>query len=142
MRARMREEAARKRREREQREREQAERDRRILERATNLVQNRTITDLEEARQIIDNHERHQRFLHELIPSAQEVNLHLSSPSDGVPYAVPVARRRMFNPFTRIPTAQAVREGDIELARTVEANDEPTVAVGGNNHHRRRKKKH
>jgi hypothetical protein len=134
MRAREREAAARERLIQQQRERQQAERDRHILERARRLLPNRTITDLEEARQIIDNQEQHQRFLRELIPRAREV-------SDVVPYAVPVARRRIFNPFARIQTAQAVRDEDIEFAREVEASDEPFVAVGGNNRNRRRKKR-
>jgi hypothetical protein len=130
MRAREREAAARERLIQQQRERQQAERDRHILERARRLLPNRTITDLEEARQIIDNQEQHQRFLRELIPRAREV-----------PYAVHVARRRIFNPFARIPTAQAVRAEDIESTREVEASDEPFVAVGGNNRNRRRKKR-
>ena len=95
------------------------------------MVPNRTITDLEEARQIINNHKRHQRFLHELIPLAQDVS--------ETPYAVPVTRRRFS--LSWIPTARPVRDEDIESAREVEASDEVPVAVGGNNHHRRRKKR-
>ena len=113
------------------RQEREAERIRNTLASANRLVPNRTITDLEEAQQIINNHERHQRFLHELIPRAQDVS--------EVPYAVPVTRRRFS--FTRIPTAQPVRDGDTESAREVEVSDRSPVAIGGNSRNRRRKKR-
>ena len=94
---------------RQEQQARQAEQERYILASANRLVPTRTITDLEEAMQIISDRERHQRFLHELIPLAQEVS--------EVPYAVPTTRR--FFSLRPTPIAQPVINEDIELAREV-----------------------
>ena len=99
------------------------------LRRANQIIPNRDITDLHEAQEIIDDHERHERFIHSLIPEAVETK--------NVPYAREVNRSlRSYIPgSSKIPMAEGIDEGKIPMATEVER-----VRVGGRKTKRRRKK--
>ena len=100
------------------------------LRRANQIIPNRDITDLHEAQEIIDDHERHERFIHSLIPEAVETK--------NVPYAREVNRRSLRSYFpgsSKIPMAEGIDEGKIPMATEVER-----VRVGGRKTKRRRKK--
>ena len=107
--------------------REQREAD--IIRRANELMPNRDITDLSEAEGIVEDHERHESLMYDLIPVAVDL-------SGGVPLAIE-AKQSLWSylPWRSIPTAEVVDEGKIPMATEVER-----VRVGGRKTKRRRKK--
>jgi len=100
------------------------------LRRANEIIPNRDITDLREAQQIIDDHERHERFMYNLIPVAKETR--------DVPFAR-VTRRSLGSYIpgsSKIPTADVVDEENIPMA--VEAKMQ---RVGGKKTRKKKKRK-
>jgi hypothetical protein len=100
------------------------------LRRANEIIPNRDITDLREARQIIDDHERHEGFMYNLIPVAKETG--------DVPHAIE-AKRSLGSYIlgsSKIPTADVVDEENIPMA--VEAKMQ---RVGGKKTRKKKKRK-
>jgi len=107
--------------------REQREAD--IIRRANELMPNRDITDLSEAEGIVEEHERHESLMYDLIPEAVETK--------NVPYAIE-AKQSLWSylPWRSIPTAEVVDEGKIPMATEVER-----VRVGGRKTRKKKKRK-
>ncbi len=108
--------------------REQREAD--IIRRANELMPNRDITDLSEAEGIVEDHERHESLMYDLIPVAVDL-------SGGVPLAIE-AKQSLWSylPWRSIPTAEVVDEGKIPMATEVER-----VRVGGIKTRKKKKRK-
>ena len=100
------------------------------LRRANEIIPNRDITDLREAKQIIDDHRRHEGFMYNLIPVAKETG--------DVPHAIE-AKRSLGSYIlgsSKIPTAEVVDEENIPMA--VEAKMQ---RVGGKKTRKKKKRK-
>ena len=108
----------------ERRRREEEQRNRALIARANRLVHNRTITTVEDAREVIDNHERHQRFMHNIIPLAEEI-----------PVANIVNEDQRRSIFSRIPAAREANEG---IPMAIESK---TQTAGRKKKYKRRRRK-